>query len=293
VRFQPDWLHPVLHVPYVPTLGPIHPEVLSPELFADVIAASQTGQLLPFDKDRRWSDRKDHSVLVTEIIHQPDHTIIPVMSRRAGGVIKAYYYGTSAPDRDALGVATRRWCAIYGARAGRVIWFEAATPAAEATACTRVLLKVFGADPPSPPSASARVVDLDSCPAAVRATFGGFAQQLHATGFGFLHRRWRSGQIDGPILVALADQDIVGAIGPLRTLPDRRGHPVLLPQYFGVLPGYRGRGHGRALWRTATVWAEQHHAAYQLLQTETGEASDRLFLSEGLTCLGFACSVAA
>jgi hypothetical protein len=42
-----------------------------------------------------------------------------------------------------------------------------------------------------------------------------------------------------------------------------------------------------------TVWAQQHRAAYQLLQTETGQASDRLFVSEGLTSLGFACSVSA
>ncbi|MGH3985528.1 MAG: GNAT family N-acetyltransferase [Pseudonocardiaceae bacterium] len=137
------------------------------------------------------------------------------------------------------------------------------------------------------------MTDLDNCPAAVRATFTGFAQQLHATGFGFLHRRWHAGQLDGPILVSLADQDIVGAIGPLRTMPDPRGHPVLLPQYFGVLPGHRGRGHGRPLWRAATAWAEHHRAAYQLLQTETGQACDRLFLSEGLTCLGFTCSVPA
>jgi hypothetical protein len=99
-------------VPYVPTLGPVHPGAFSPDLFDDIIAASQTGRLLPFDRDRRWSDRKDDSVLVGEIIHQPDQTIIPVVSRRAGGTIKTYYYGTSVPDREALAVATRR-CATW------------------------------------------------------------------------------------------------------------------------------------------------------------------------------------
>lgn len=291
--FHRDWLRRVLSVPYVPTLGPVHPEALAPDLFDDVIAASQTGQMLPFDKDRRWSHRKDHSVLVGEIIHQQEQTIIPVLSRRSGGTVKTYYYGTTAPDRDALLMATRRWCAIYGASAGRVIWFDRTSPAAEATSCTRVLLKVFGGHPQSPRPASGPVADLDSCPTAIRATFMSFAQQLHSTGFGFLHRRWQAGQIDGPILVALADQHIVGAIGPLRTMPDPRGHPVLLPQYFGVLPGHRGRGYGRALWHAATAWAEHHRAAYQLLQTETGQVSDRLFLSEGFTCLGFTCSVTA
>jgi hypothetical protein len=73
-------------------------------------------------------------------------------------------------------VATRRWCAIYGASTGRVIWFDPATPPpAEATTSTRLLMKVFGGDPPSPRPASGRVVDLDGCPAAVRATFTNFA----------------------------------------------------------------------------------------------------------------------
>ncbi len=34
-------------------------------------------------------------------------------------------------------------------------------------------------------------------------------------------------------------------------------------------------------------WGHQHGAAYQLLQTEVGGASDRLCSAEGLTSLGF------
>ncbi|MGH3599883.1 MAG: hypothetical protein ACRDQH_06340, partial [Pseudonocardiaceae bacterium] len=71
MRFQWDWLRHALRVPYVPTLGPVHPDTLSPELFDDVLAVSTTGQVLPFDKDRRWSPRKNQTVLVAEIIHQP------------------------------------------------------------------------------------------------------------------------------------------------------------------------------------------------------------------------------
>jgi len=291
MRFQWDWLRRALRVPYVPTLGPVHPDTLSPELFDDVVAASTTGQVLPFDKDRRWSPRKDQTALVAEIIHQPNCTIIPTLSRRDGGMVKTYYYGTTALDRPRLLAATRRWCAAYGARTGQLIWFDPATPAATSTSCTRLLLKVFGGDqsPHHPPPGPVRV--LDSCPPAVRATFAEFAQHQHTSGFGFLHRRWRDGHVDGPILVTVADNRIVGAIGPLRTMPDRRGHPALLPQYFAVHTDHRGRGHGRALWRAATAWAEHHRAAYQLLQTQTGQASERLFLSEGLISLGFACSM--
>ncbi len=38
------------------------------------------------------------------------------------------------------------------------------------------------------------------------------------------------------------------------------------------------------------AWGHQRGAAYQLLQTETGGASERICLSEGLRTLGFVCS---
>jgi hypothetical protein len=46
-----DWLHRVMRVPYLPTLGPLHPATLSAELLADVIAVAGTGRFLPHDKD--------------------------------------------------------------------------------------------------------------------------------------------------------------------------------------------------------------------------------------------------
>ncbi len=157
----------------------------------------------------------------------------------------------------------------------------------------RLLLTVFGGDRSRHHPPPERVRVLDCCAPSVRATFTEFAQHLHTSGFGFLHHRWRDGHLDGPILVTVTAGRIVGAIGPLRTMPDPRGYPVMLPQYFGVLPGHRGHGYGRALWRAAAAWADHHRAAYQLLQTQTGQAAEQLFLSEGLISLGFACSVSA
>lgn len=292
MRFERDWLRGVLSVPYVPTLGPVHPDALSPKLFDDVAAASHTGQVLRFDEQRRWSQRKDHTVLVEEIVHQPGRTIIPTVSRRGGRTVKTYYYGSEPPDLPALRAVTTRCRVAHGAQSGQVIWFDPTAPAREATACTRVLLKSFRENP-QPRQPSGQVTVLDKCPLRVRATFADFADAMRGIGFGFLHQRWRTHQVDGPFLVAVIEHHIVGAIGPLRTLPDQRGHRMMLPQYFGVLPAHRGRGHGRALWRAATAWAEHHRADYQLLQAKTGHASEGLFLSEGLTCLGFACSVSA
>lgn len=73
----------------------------------------------------------------------------------------------------------------------------------------------------------------------------------------------------------------------METMTDPAGHTQLLPQYFGVLPEHRGHGYGRALWQAAMSWGREHGAAYQLLHTEVGGASDRLCQAEGLTSLGF------
>ncbi|MFJ1656184.1 GNAT family N-acetyltransferase [Streptomyces sp. NPDC088337] len=65
---------------------------------------------------------------------------------------------------------------------------------------------------------------------------------------------------------------MAGAIGLMETMADVGGAARLLPQYFGVLPRYRGHGYGRAMWRAAMHWGHHHSAAYQLLRTEVGGA---------------------
>ena len=92
------------------------------------------------------------------------------------------------------------------------------------------------------------------------------------------------------MLACQRDGLLAGAIGPMEIMPDSRGAARLLPQYLGVLPEYRRLGLGRSLWRAAMHWGQQHHAAYQLLRTQVGGASDRLCLSERLTDLGLICT---
>lgn len=93
----------------------------------------------------------------------------------------------------------------------------------------------------------------------------------------------------GPVLVAVDEDRIVGAIGPMEIMSDSTGSARLLPQYFGVLRARRGLGYGRALWRAAMQWGQRNGAAYQLLQTEVGGASERICRTEGLHSLGLVC----
>ncbi|MGH3932302.1 MAG: GNAT family N-acetyltransferase, partial [Pseudonocardiaceae bacterium] len=242
---------------------------------------ADTGRFLPYDKDRRWSSTKDERILVEGIIHEPRRTVIPTLSTRGYGLVKIYYYGDSAPRLSEATEWSRAWCATSGAAAGRVIWF-AHTP--EGTR-TRLMLKTFSDQDKRP---CGPVMDLRDCD--VADTFPAFAEQLAADGFAFLYQRIKAGLPDGPILVTVEDRRIVGAIGPLTILLDATGTPTQPPHYFAVHPDYRHRGHGRALWRAAMAWGAQHGAKYKILQAATGSAAELLYLSEGMSTLGFVCS---
>ncbi|MGW3633464.1 GNAT family N-acetyltransferase [Streptomyces sp. NPDC005122] len=113
------------------------------------------------------------------------------------------------------------------------------------------------------------------------AGFGEFADAMAADGFAFLHEQMRARKT-GPVLAVVHESRVAGAIGPMETMPDATGTDRLLPQYFGVLPHYRGRGYGRALWRAAMHWGHEHGAAYHILQTTVGSPSDWLCAAEGL-----------
>jgi GNAT superfamily N-acetyltransferase len=285
-----DWLQPLITAPYVPALGPVHPQAVTPGLFQDVIEIEGTGRFLTHDKDRRWGGRKDEQVLASAVTQQPGLVMIPTLSIRRVPCVKIHLY--SRDPRHALSQAVglgRRLCTEHDAAKGRIAWFlPPGSDPDPVAACTRVQVRSFGTGQAA--AAVPGVLPLDEVTGPVRATFSVFADKLAAEGFAFLDARIREHGGTGPVLTCQRDGKIAGAIGPMEIMPDSQGTARLLPQYFGVLPEYRGHGLGRALWRAAMHWGHQHGAAYQLLQTEVGGASDRLCRSEGLTDLGLVCT---
>lgn len=284
-----DWLQPLITVPYVPALGPVHPNALMPGLVADVTGVAGTGQFLRYDKDSRWDGVKDEGMLTGAVVQEPDLVLVPTLSTRRVPSVKVLIY--SRDPRGALSRAAelgRRLCADHDAGKGRLVWFlppgSAPDPVA---ACGRIQMRTFGSGQTSPVPG---VIPLNELTGSVRASFSVFAEKLAAEGFAFLDSRIREHGGTGPVLTCERDGQVVGAIGPMEIMPDSQGAARLLPQYFGVLPEYRGLGLGRSLWQAAMHWGQQHDAAYQLLQTEVDGASDRLCRSEGLTDLGLVCT---
>jgi hypothetical protein len=183
MRFRWDWLHPVVTVPYVPTLGPVAPEVLSSELFDAVHDIAQTNRFLPYDKDRRWWDAKNEHVIVDEIVHQPERTVVPTLTTRGRRLAKIYHYG-ARPNLDEMTDCGRKLCAMYSAAQYRLVWFGCEGKGAR----TRVMLKAFGEGDHCD---RGPVMTLESCPYA--STFQTFTGQLVRDGFAFLYQRMVAG----------------------------------------------------------------------------------------------------
>lgn len=213
-----DWLQPLITAPYVPTLGPVHPQAVTASLFADLIEVAGTSRLLPYDKDRRWADRKDEQVLSEAIIQAPGLTMIPTLRTTRDSCIRVYTY--SRQPQGTLNQAAelgRRLCQQHDVGTGRITWFlpPGSDPAA---ACTRTQTRTFS--PPQPATeaeAPAGVIPLDEASNAVRGTFSVFAEKLAADGFAFLDSRIRRGGT-GPVLIVQRYNAVAGAIGPMEIM---------------------------------------------------------------------------
>jgi hypothetical protein len=97
-----DWLQPLITVPYVPTLGPVHPDCLTASLLADVLAVAGTGRFLTYDKHRRWTGLKDEHVLTSDITQQPGLVLIPAYSTRRQR-LRVYLHSQDPAQRSRAG----------------------------------------------------------------------------------------------------------------------------------------------------------------------------------------------
>jgi hypothetical protein len=204
--------------PYVPTLGPVHPQAVTPGLFADVIEIAGTGRFLSHDKDRRWAGRKDEQVLTAAITHEPGLVLVPALSTRRTSCVKVHVY--SRDPRGALSRAAelgRRLCEQYNAAKGRLVWFL--PPGSEpdpVAACTRIQMRTFGHGDQLPGPVPG-VVPLDEVTGPARASFSVFAEKLAAEGFAFLDARIREHGGTGPVLTCPSSSSL-----PTRRCPATR-----------------------------------------------------------------------
>ncbi|MFE3269944.1 hypothetical protein [Streptomyces sp. NPDC059215] len=191
MRFRWDWLEPVMPVPYVSTLGPVHPGTPILDLFAAVVEAAGTDRFLPHDKDRRWSDRKTEQVLVDAIHHDRRRTLVPTLQDRGTRTVRVHAYTSDPESLAAASCLARQLARVHGAVRARVVSFLAPGQSeALARGGIRVQLKDFTAGPG--PAPGLPVQESHRLPPG--AGFGNFADAMAADGFAFLYERMRVGK---------------------------------------------------------------------------------------------------
>jgi len=166
-----EWLAPLVTVPYVPALGPVHPSALTAQRFADVLAVAGTGGFVPYDKDRRWAAAKSETVLAEDISCQRGLTLIPTLGRHRAGTVRVHVY-TAGPGARARAAEQAGMLRVrHGAAAAQLVSFHDPEHPPPGPAM-RVQLKDFEGSCPEP---ELPVGLLTGLPAAQQATFAGFA----------------------------------------------------------------------------------------------------------------------
>lgn len=93
-------------VPYVPSLGLVHPSAVETALH-DVIQATGAERFLAYDKSSRWFEEKNEEILLDGVFQDREQTIIPTVYRDLQGnrIIRYYHYsGSSVTGHSILGL---------------------------------------------------------------------------------------------------------------------------------------------------------------------------------------------
>lgn len=255
-----------MNVPYVPILGAVHPNEISPQLLDELMQSSSANVLLPYDKSRRWQTEPFEQIVADGFTqHNGSFTIDTIHS----GEPRRYVYGSLVPgpvDRTVLHMSTEH------------------RPLRTNEHATTVFIDDYSRHTPAEQHPDIRpAYELDPSQ---------LEQLQHlddAAGRGFAMLR-QAGNITSqtePVLVYVQHGAVVGAIGPLTVMADSRGVDKLLPCYFAVSERARRHSIGSALWNAARRWAITRNVSYKILQAEQGSAAEHFYRAHGLLSLGY------
>lgn len=274
MNFDTGLLLEHINVPFVPTLGVVHPCALSASV-AGILNFAHEGEFLPYDKEKRWGGVKRERLLKEHMFQNENCTIIPASHNNT--LIRLYCYGAA----NALGEQRDRLKKFYPDAKFQAVLFGT-DEGFKSDSIVFLANKGFHA-----PSAKMDVVPLKSLPPHIAKTIGILAKDdADNSGFQFLQERLAQGYNNGEFFVAVENNTISGAVGPLQTMTDAAGQLTRYPVYFGVLKNTRGKGLGTALWSAAINWAEKEGIQHIILQARTDSPAEHFYRRMGLKALG-------
>lgn len=264
-------------VPYVPALGDVYPSAFNKSV-EGVISVAGTTDFLPYDKDQRWYQTKQETVLKEFLYQDNFKTIIPTISLINKPLIKLHYYsketGINLPDLEKLKQK-------FPNTPIQLITFQKELNPEYSSAV--FIAELNDIEIKTYPT----IVPIETLSPTIAATLPDLANNAPDNGgFIFLWERYSQNFKDGEILVYTEDDRIKGAIGPLKIGEDAIGQKNLMPPYFGVATDCRRNGIGKALWQAAISWAKNNKAEYLVFSAESSSPAHNFYNALGVKCLG-------
>lgn len=276
MSFSTDLFLDQMTVPFVPTLGAVHPRALAASV-AGVLGFSHDGSFLPYDKERRWGGEKRERLLKEHIFQDNNQTVIPTYQAGTSPLVRLYSYGAAVIPEG----LQDRLQKLYPQAKMQAVSFGTGDDFKPDS-----IVFLYEADAPSP-AAKTRVISLEALSPDVAKTLGLLAKgDPDNSGFLFLKERLTQGHDDGDIFVIAEDGIISGVVGPLRTMTDAKGRLTRYPVYYGVSIEARRKGCGSELWSTALNWAHKEGVQYIVLQARANSPAEYFYRQMGLTPLG-------
>jgi len=267
-----------MRVPFVPTIGAVHPSALAASV-AGVLSHFDENNFLPYDKGRRWYTERREIVLIKYIYQDKWQTIIPTFMKTENRCIKYYCYSFSdstAPP-DLLRAQIRD---LHPKAEEKILKFSKDSKNADSVVFLAEVKKLKSIP-------QGEIYSLASLPGFVQTTLSLLAKDaIDNGGFEFVWERYKSGIDDGEILVSLLDGRISGAVGPLKIMEDALGQKTRFPVYFGVKKECRRQGIGSVLWNAALDWANRMDLQYIVLQAQSHSPAEAFYHDQGLINLG-------
>jgi len=260
-------------VPYLPILGPVHPESITTKLITDLFCVGPTGNLLPYDKDCRWYSHKAEKLLLEHALHLKNGLILPTYNS-ATRRIKLYCYG-DVKKSDVTFLSKK--IQLQGTHISVITYNQ---PIFADSSSVAVFLKNLKQSDMQDKCENIEILKQTNAKDLMA-----LAVNPENEGFLFLSKRYGDGKL-GPIFVSRRNGVLAGAIGPIDITKDSLGKNCCLPPYIGVVKQQRCKGVATKLWMSAMNYAAQKGAEYLILQAETDEPSEFFYSKLGLKNLG-------
>lgn len=269
---------------YIPVLGPVYVSGNSiKNLLHDVLKNSQTNKFLPFDKNKRWFQKRTEKIILPAIIINDKEIYIPVKDNFKN-ILKIFYYSNNFPDGKTIIEAKKIYAKLKtDSRVNGLYFYCFKKPKTEIKfICHNIYLKNITMKD-SLVKFPEGIGFYNKLPVEIQSTFSDLGKEHLLEGFSFLWEKFMAKNKKlNSIICATEKNKIVGAIGPLDIAADARNELFLFPPHFGVIKRMRRAGIGEKLWKSAMNFAYKKGARYTLVQNELNSPASLFYEKQRL-----------